>query len=98
MSCHSFLHAVRYGNIIIGVYTGGSGSTELFCVRLARRARAASDEKHQQVVPLSGSWEWLGMSCWAGCLGGEAGGYKGDWDRAHLVRNYYCSESVASFI
>lgn len=76
MSCHSFLHAVRYGNIIIGVYTGGSGSTDLFCVGLARRARAGSDEKHQHPVLLSGPWEWLGMSCWAGCLGGEmeAGG------------------------
>lgn len=71
MSCHSFLHAVRYGNIITGVYIGGSGSTEPFCVRLARKARAGLDEKHQHPVPLSALWEWLGMSCWAGCLSGE---------------------------
>lgn len=58
MSCHSFLHAVRYGNIIIGVYIGGSGSTELFCVRPARKARAGSDEKHQHSEPLSGPREW----------------------------------------
>lgn len=74
MSCHFFLHAVRYGNIIIGVYTGGSGSTEPFCVRLARRARAGLDEKHQHPVPLSGPWAWLGLSCWAGCPGGKTEG------------------------
>lgn len=78
MSCHSFLHAVRCGSIIIGVYTGRSGSTEPFSVRLARRASAGLDEKHQHPVPFSGPWEWLGLSCWAGCLGGEmeAGGIR----------------------
>lgn len=70
----SFLHAVRCGNIIIGVYTGGSGSMEPFCVRLARRASTGLDEKRQHPVPLSGPWEWLGMSCWADCLGGETEG------------------------
>lgn len=87
MSCHSFLHAVRYGNIIIGVYTGGSGSTELFCVRLARRARPGLDEKHQHPVPLSGPWEWLGMSCWAvtALVGKQRQReYQGDWDREHI--------------
>lgn len=68
MSCHSFLRAVRYGNIIIGVYTGGSGSTELFCVRPDGNAGAGLDEKHQHPVPLSG------MACWAGCLGGQTAG------------------------
>lgn len=83
MSCHSFLHAVRYGNIIIGVYTGGSGSTELFCVRLARRARAGSDEKHQHPVPLSAPWEWLACHAGLAALVGKQRQreYKGDWDR-----------------
>lgn len=73
MSRHSFLLTVRYGNIIIGVYIGGSGSTELFCVRLARKAGAGSDEKHQHPVPLSGPQEWHGMPAQLPCqaVGGE---------------------------
>lgn len=97
MSCHSFLRAVRYGNIIIGVYTGGSGSTEPFCVRPAGNAGAGLDEKHQHPVPLSGPRERHGVLGWLPrqADGGEC---KGDWGREYLVKNFYCSESVASFI
>lgn len=52
MSCHSFLHAVRYGNTIIGVYVRGSGSIEPFCVRLAEKAEAGSDGR---VTPALGA-------------------------------------------
>lgn len=64
MSCHSFLRAVRYGNIIIGVYIGGSGSTERFCVRPAGKAGAGWDEKQQRPVPLSGPRERRGVPGW----------------------------------
>lgn len=43
MSCHSFLHAARCGNTVIGVYMRGSGSMELFFVRPAGKAGAGSD-------------------------------------------------------
>jgi len=69
MSCHSFLHAVRYGNIIIGVYPGGSGSTELFCVRPAGKAGAGSEEKRQRPVPVSVPREWRGVAGLAAAVG-----------------------------
>lgn len=97
MSCHSFLHAVRCGNIIIGVYAGGSGSTEPFCVRLARRASAGLDEKHQHPVPLSGPWEWLG---WAGCLRGgntKVTGTEHIWSEITIVQNQWHHLFNASF-
>lgn len=76
MSCHSFLRAVRYGNIIIGVYIGGSGSTEPVCVRPARKA----DEKLQQPVPLSHPRERRSMPDWAPQQA-DWGACKDDWDK-----------------
>lgn len=87
MSCHSFLRAVRYGNIIIGVYIGGSGSTEPVCVRPARKAGPGWDQKLWCPSPALGN----GTMCKAVSTGrfgdAEVVGVESIWSKCFITMN-----------